>query len=363
MKKQPVNKKVRKSSENQQSAEKVQKQSKSLNRKIIFGVVALLLILLCLYGVRSCSRYTYGRSVKEYKAYASLSAKVASSMLDEMMSQWTKVETEGLAVNTEGRTVACKEPSMAMEWKRNTFAENGSMEALQWLMKKVDDLATDVVDAPSTFKSDGEALQTAQNALDSIVMIIQNPGSDLFAFCEKAVSLTGDVEKALDKTDFNFFVSIEEAQPYVNQVMPMFKKKDWAEQLMVQDLAINDHILHALKYRKMGFIALPEGNGVLYKVIEEGHGPIATPQTEVKLHYEGKLMNGNVFDSSFSRGTPVTMLPTQTVRGFNKAITSMPVGSKWEVFIPSDQAYGNRSTGSIEPNSDLLFTIEILELL
>ncbi len=113
--------------------------------------------------------------------------------------------------------------------------------------------------------------------------------------------------------------------------------------------------------KKAGVKAL--ANGVQYKVIKEGEGPIPSDTARVKLNYEGKTIDGKVFDSSFKRGEPVEMMVRQNIPGFCEAVTHMPVGSTWEVYIPADQAYGSREMGDIKPFSTLIFKVELLEIL
>ena len=113
--------------------------------------------------------------------------------------------------------------------------------------------------------------------------------------------------------------------------------------------------------KKPGVKAL--ANGVQYKVIKEGEGPIPSDTARVKLNYEGRTIDGHVFDSSFKRGEPVEMMVRQNIPGFCEAITHMPVGSTWEVYIPADQAYGSREMGDIKPFSTLIFKVELLEIL
>lgn len=105
--------------------------------------------------------------------------------------------------------------------------------------------------------------------------------------------------------------------------------------------------------------------GVQYKVIKEGNGPIPTDTTSVKLHYEGRLTDGTVFDSSYTspQGQPVTIKPVQFIPGFADALVHMPVGSVWEIYIPQDKAYGMRGIpGKIQPYSTLVFKVELLEI-
>ena len=106
-------------------------------------------------------------------------------------------------------------------------------------------------------------------------------------------------------------------------------------------------------------------NGVLYKVIKEGNGAIPNDSTanKVKINYDGKLIDGTKFDSSYDRNQPAEMLLSQVVSGFSEALRHMPVGSTWEVYIPADQAYGDKGTGQIKPFSTLVFKIELLDIL
>ncbi len=104
-------------------------------------------------------------------------------------------------------------------------------------------------------------------------------------------------------------------------------------------------------------------SGLQYKVIKEGKGHIPTDTTQVRLHYEGRTIDGKVFDSSYKRhGDPIVMLPRQFIPGFCEALTMMPVGSTWEVYIPAELAYGSQQVQSIRPNSTLIFKIELLSI-
>ena len=82
----------------------------------------------------------------------------------------------------------------------------------------------------------------------------------------------------------------------------------------------------------------------------------------VKVHYEGKTLDGNVFDSSYKSGNPVTLRANQVIKGWTDALVHMPVGSVWEVYIPQDLAYGEREQGQIKPFSVLIFKIELLSI-
>lgn len=104
-------------------------------------------------------------------------------------------------------------------------------------------------------------------------------------------------------------------------------------------------------------------SGLQYKVIVEGKGekPLATDR--VKVNYEGRLVDGTVFDSSAKHGDkPLEFKANQVIKGWTEALTLMPVGSKWELYIPYDLAYGERDSGKIKPFSALIFTVELVEI-
>ena len=103
-------------------------------------------------------------------------------------------------------------------------------------------------------------------------------------------------------------------------------------------------------------------NGVQYKVIKEGTGAIPADTSLVKVHYEGRLLNDSIFDSSYKRGEPATFRANQVIKGWTEALTHMPAGSVWEVYIPQDQAYGEREQNIIKPFSTLIFKIELIEV-
>ena len=110
---------------------------------------------------------------------------------------------------------------------------------------------------------------------------------------------------------------------------------------------------------KEGVIVLP--SGLQYVVLQQGNGEKPGPVTMVTVHYEGSLVNGKIFDSSYKRGQPATFGVHQVIAGWTEALQLMPVGSKWRLFIPSSLGYGARGAGgSIPPNATLIFDVELL---
>jgi len=105
-------------------------------------------------------------------------------------------------------------------------------------------------------------------------------------------------------------------------------------------------------------------SGVQYQVIKEGSGKPPTMDDKVKVHYEGRTIDGKKFDSSYDRGKPATFALKGVVKGFSAALTHMKPGAKWKVFIPPELGYGKRGAGNvIGPNEVLVFDLELLEVL
>lgn len=114
--------------------------------------------------------------------------------------------------------------------------------------------------------------------------------------------------------------------------------------------------------QKEGVITLP--SGLQYKVLKAGNGAIAKATDKVQVKYEGRLIDGTVFDSTDRHGgQPATFSPNQVIKGWTEALCMMPVGSKWQLYIPQDLAYGARGAGSdIPPYSTLVFDVEVLDI-
>ena len=113
--------------------------------------------------------------------------------------------------------------------------------------------------------------------------------------------------------------------------------------------------------KKEGIVVLP--SGLQYEIITEGTGDKASETDQVQCHYEGKLIDGTVFDSSYKRNQPATFGVNQVIPGWVEALQLMPAGSKWRLYIPSDLAYGAQGAGDvIPPHSTLVFDVELLDI-
>lgn len=157
--------------------------------------------------------------------------------------------------------------------------------------------------------------------------------------------------------DAKYKVSVDEMQ----QVMERYRDQKMKEQKQQADKnAADGKKFLAENAKKKDVVTLP--SGVEYKILKQGSGPKPTLDDTVVANYKGTLLNGKVFDSSYDRGEPATIPLGRVIKGWQQVVPLMPVGSKWAVYIPSDLGYGESGRSGIEPNSTLVFEIELLSI-
>ena len=153
-------------------------------------------------------------------------------------------------------------------------------------------------------------------------------------------------------------MTMEEAQEYVQAVMEAANEKKMEAQFGSNREAGEKFL--AENKTKEGVQVTP--SGLQYKVIKQGKGAVPTTTDKVSVHYRGTLIDGTEFDSSYKRNKPAEFGVTQVIKGWTEALTMMPVGSKWELYIPQELAYGSRGQSQIKPFSTLIFEVELLDI-
>lgn len=149
-------------------------------------------------------------------------------------------------------------------------------------------------------------------------------------------------------------ISMDSSQVLVQKQMEYYKKAKYAESIKKNEDFLKENA-------KKKDIKTTE-SGLQYKVLTQGTGEIPTATQKVKVNYRGTLIDGTEFDSSYKRNQPATFGCNQVIKGWTEALTMMPVGSKWELYIPQELAYGDRDNGQIPPYSTLIFEVELLEI-
>ena len=206
-----------------------------------------------------------------------------------------------------------------------------------------------------------------QTAFYAGIQIGQHVGNQIIPGVSREVF--GNAEELINKdlflagfvagvTEKNLLMDPMQAQMTAMSLMEEVKNARFEEQFgdnRAQGVAFLDSIAQAEGVVKTE-------SGLCYKVITKGKGAIPTNTDKVKVHYRGTLIDGTEFDSSYSRNEPTTFRANQVIAGWTEALTMMPVGSKWMLYIPQELAYGSRDMGTIKPFSTLVFEVELLEI-
>lgn len=180
-------------------------------------------------------------------------------------------------------------------------------------------------------------------------------GNDSTQTISKDNFLAGFIAGTLEKGGL---MTVEQAQTYAQTAMEAVKAKAM-EKTHGPNKEAGEKFLAENKAKEG---VKTTASGLQYKVITEGTGAIPADTCNVKVNYKGTLIDGTEFDSSYKRNEPATFRANQVIKGWTEALTMMPVGSKWELYIPQDLAYGSRDQGQIKPFSTLVFEVELLEI-
>jgi len=180
-------------------------------------------------------------------------------------------------------------------------------------------------------------------------------GTDSTKTISKANFMAGFIAGTLEK---GTLMTMDSAQKYTRTAMEAVKARTLAEKY-ADYKAENEKFLVENK-TKDSIQVTP--SGLQYKVITEGKGETPADTDKVKVNYRGTLIDGTEFDSSYKRNEPSTFRANQVIKGWTEALTMMPVGSKWQLYIPQELGYGSRESGQIKPFSTLIFEVELVSI-
>ena len=238
-----------------------------------------------------------------------------------------------------------------------------------------------------TNSSDSVSYAAGMTMTNGLVPFLLQQKMDTTLMSEFVRSFMENVKRGDDPKMKAYVIGMSIAQQVNERMLPGMRKefentpdsiladlfyRGFTDALMKADKAIREEKLYGANRdagkkfleenaQKEGVITLP--SGLQYKVLVKGEGEVPTRSDKVKVHYEGRLLDGTVFDSSYKRNEPSEFTPTQVIKGWTEALTMMPVGSKWQLYIPYELAYGERGAGEdIKPYSTLIFDVELLDI-
>jgi FKBP-type peptidyl-prolyl cis-trans isomerase len=216
---------------------------------------------------------------------------------------------------------------------------------------------------PSTINEKKEI--TVMESADLIRQISYALGYDIFENVSKYMEL--DLKNFMMGVNDSHTGEMKMEKDQMRQVLMTYQRMARQKKAQIVELASKENrtkgavFLESNKLKE-GVVSL--SSGLQYKILEKGDGTLPGPTDTVECHYKGSLLDGTVFDSSFSRGKPATFQVGGVIKGWIEALQLMPVGSRWELYIPADLAYGNQGAGqAIKPGQTLIFEVELLGII
>ena len=324
----------------------------TIEKKHLWIIGSVILAVLIIFGIlKMCGSTNYESKAKDMKLNAKTAISLSLSILADYQDNWRSAINDSRALNADGERDFTSDFNTAISWRYAYYLKKGYINILDSIVGVVKEDMKSMSNPPSKYEDVHNSIMSIYNNMNSLVSLVKQPKGSLMTFGQTINEIAMNAEKAFNESDLMISVSEEEQSKKNSEIISSIAMKEKIKA---------DEMENVKKYKAMGYVPISEGSNVLYKIIREGKGTIPSEESMCKVHYEGKTIDGEVFDSSFKNGKPVTIRANQVISGWTEALTHMPVGSKWEVFIPCDKAYGEREQGMIKPYSDLLFTIELL---
>ncbi len=214
-----------------------------------------------------------------------------------------------------------------------------------------------LTEADKRLKARLSGIEIRQQVENQILPQVAQQVNDSTRSLNTRMFLTGFRDGIANKSDV-LPISDDSLQQLVQKQMQYYHQEKMERQYGANRRAGEDFLKANAK--KPGVVTT--SSGLQYKVLTQGDGPVPTATNKVKVNYEGHLLDGTEFDSSYKRNEPATFGCNQVIKGWTEALTMMPVGSKWELYIPQELAYADRESGKIPPYSMLIFTVELLSI-
>ncbi len=223
------------------------------------------------------------------------------------------------------------------------------MDRKQYLLALIISLTGFSAFATTEVKTDEQKLSYSMGTYFAMGITQQDVKLDVPAFIQA-------VEDVLNKNEPQ--ISIKEMQ----DILTKYKETVAAQQsdTIAKNLNAGNAFLADNK-KKEGVVVTP--TGLQYKILKQGSGAKPAAGSNVTVHYKGTLIDGTVFDSSYDRGQAATLSLGQVIKGWQEAVPMMPTGSTWQIYVPSELAYGDRAASElIGPASTLIFDIELISV-
>lgn|SRR5574344_662761 len=336
-----------------------------INRNLL--IIALITIAIIGIGYYCLSKYTqsnYEKNAKELKKNIQISGNISSMILQDYSKNWSSAIFDNKAQNDNGEWNYCSDFNTAISWRHSYFDKMGGFLALDTLSIMMSKEISAMTTTPSKYKDCQKAFIEAYNAVTEMVNLCKLPEGSYQDFGNNISRLYSIYTTKIGETDIYLPKTSDEEltnkfDEIINKSRTRLSKQKEIELNKNSNYLEGKNFLE-LNKKKRDVITLK--SGLQYKILVNGTGVKPTCTSEVKVNYEGRLIDGTIFDSSYKRNKPATIRCDQVLRGWTEALTQMPVGSTWEIYIPQELAYGEREAGAIKPYSVLIFKVELLKI-
>ena len=218
--------------------------------------------------------------------------------------------------------------------------------------------AKEMTEADRRLKARLAGMEIREQVEKQIIPQISNQIDDSLKILQPEMFVAGFRAGVSGQNDIMASISADSAQNIIRKQMEYYQTAQMERKYGDNRRAGEEFLAKNAKEKDV--VTTP--SGLQYKVLTKGEGEVPTATQKVKVNYEGRLIDGTVFDSSYKRNEPTTFACNQVIKGWTEALTMMPVGSKWELYIPQELAYGAQDKGTIKPFSMLIFTVELLSI-
>lgn len=339
----------------------------TITKKHLFAFLGIIVCAFIFFLVtKFYGKADYETTAKDMKLNAIVAASISQEILADYQKNWSSAISDHRAINSDGKSEYCSEFSEAIAWRYIFFTKKGYISVLDSVANIVKEDMKIMEDAPSKFEETQKSFLAMYNDMNTLISLVKDPKGSLMTFGQRVNEILLDFEKRYNETDLKISVSDAEKnqkaidiQETINNLIANSPERQAELKANKENKEKNERFLE-MNAKKEGVNTLP--SGVQYKVIKEGTGAIPNESSLVKVHYEGRLINDEVFDSSYKRGEPATFRVNQVIKGWGDALTHMPEGSIWEIYIPQELAYGEQETDVVKPYSVLIFKIELIKV-
>lgn len=351
-------------------------------KKIIIICSVLLLVVFGYIGFSLYDNYKYKKNAETFKEHAYKLFLITSNVCSQINTIWQdyifddKEYFSPVTGNSSSfgyssgdideQKVYCTSFSEIIIQEEKFLQKKGIITLIENHQKKMKDAFENMTPPPSKYKKEHETLIKMYNAANSLYHSAINPSGNLQSYTVSISENSNNFIEAIEQSEIEICPINKLRGEFQLDIITAIEKC-----LKSEDIESEENVKNRNKSKTFIKNKAKEGNvsklpgGTLYKVLTQGNGSVPKSDAKVLVIYEGKTIDGSVFDSSEKNngGKPSEIVLDQVIPAWQQALTHMAEGSEWELYVPYNQAYGNRDMGEIKPYSALIFKIRLVKVL